>query len=195
MFKFFNEEDLVKKSIINFGFVNELDTGYYDLYPYDRGKLSEVREKIFSSVKGKKKLKIELSSIESNLLKSHNVTGKILGQKKYSSLMGACFFDSRLFVDADGRFHICEKINDKFSFGSADEGFDYQKMVTMVTGYTKFLKKNCSKCDYNFLCQRCYIHFAKNGIFRMDEDFCKSQKFSARRILEELIDMQVVEAK
>ena len=44
-------------------------------------------------------------------------------------LMGACFYDSRLHVDAESGFHISEKMNPHFQLGNAYDGFEYDKMA------------------------------------------------------------------
>jgi len=193
VFDFFSNNPLVNKSNIRFGSVNEMDTDYYNIYPFKPEKMRSEREKVYSSVLNKKQNKIDLTSIENNLLSSHQITENLISQNKFSSLMGACFYDSRLYIDADGHFHICEKINNHFSFGSADEGFDYEKMAALVNDYTDFLNQNCQECAYKFLCQRCYIHFAKDGKFQMDERFCASQKYTIKRLLEEIIQMRIME--
>lgn len=189
-FRFFNEHSLVKDIPLIFGYVNEADTTYYTNNPYDpieyRRSLNNMRE----PVKKKKVENKELSAIESRIFQNQNRLLQMLDRNQYTSLMGACFFDSRLFVDADGGFHICEKMNDKFRFGSAEDGFDYEKMARIANDYIALLKKNCTQCEVNYLCQRCYIHFAKDGRFEMNGDFCTKKKSLMKKALEELIEIE-----
>lgn len=187
---FFNQDDLVKSLSVNFGFVAEADTSYYKIYSYDRSKYQTARERVARCIKTKMKKNDELSPIEFNLIQNHDILSAILGKRHFMSLMGACLYDSRLFVDAGGGFHMCEKINDKFQFGTAEDGFDFEKMARIANDYIVLLKKNCTNCDVNYLCQRCYINFAKNGSFEMDLAFCKSARYSIKRMLEELIEIE-----
>lgn len=52
------------------------------------------------------------------------------------------------------------------------------------------LLEACSKCEIQFLCQRCYITFAKNGILEMSDDFCTGAKYATKKILEDLIKIE-----
>lgn len=188
--RFFNEYGLIKDISLNFGYVNESGTTYYVNNPYDPGKYRQTRGKVFEYVKRKKIENKELSTFESNLYLSHGILLERLGLKNNTSFMGTCIFDSRLYVDSDGGFHICEKMNDKFQFGSASDGFDYEKMAGIANDYIALLKKNCTHCEVNFLCQRCYIHFAKDGHFEMANDFCTKKKSVIKKMLEELIEIE-----
>jgi radical SAM protein with 4Fe4S-binding SPASM domain len=93
--------------------------------------------------------------------------------KRPTTLVGSCYFDDRLFIDAEGRFHICDKMNDKFPFGDVNSGFDFEKMDKIVREFTGLIKTHCLDCDARLLCHRCYIHFAKNGVFTVDPVFCE----------------------
>jgi uncharacterized protein len=189
VFKFFNEANLVKNNNHKLVFVVESGSNYYNKYPYDGAKFQKDFEKAFKSIVRKKRDKKDLSSLESRILATFGIYSDHLGNKRYNSLMGTCFYDNRLYVDADGGFHICEKINDKFQFGSAHSGFDYSKMAALTAQYLEKLKK-CRQCEVKYLCQKCYINLAENGTFELNEDFCTNARRKIKRLLEDVIRME-----
>ena len=48
------------------------------------------------------------------------------------------YFNSRTFIDTQGRLHACERINNTFSIGDIENGFDFPRM-----------KKIVNDCRYN----------------------------------------------
>lgn len=41
---------------------------------------------------------------------------------------GSCFPGQKLFIETDGKFNICERVNGSHSFGNVDEGINMQKL-------------------------------------------------------------------
>jgi len=187
LFYFFRDNELLNRLPIKLGFVNEYDTDYYEYYPYSIENYKESRNIIFDAVLLKKKNKVDLLPIEDNFLVSHKSLNQSLKTRYFTSLMGACFYNSRLFVDANGHFHICEKMNDKFSIGNVADGYHFSFMESLLHDYVELIKKNCMDCDFNFLCQRCFVHFAKDGKFEFDPSFCANSRKAFTNLLEEHI--------
>ncbi|MGD2087093.1 MAG: hypothetical protein PVH61_13000 [Candidatus Aminicenantes bacterium] len=82
-----------------------------------------------------------------------------------------------------------EYMNDKFPFGDVNSGFDFEKMAKIVRDFTGLIKTHCLDCDARFLCHRCYIHFAKNGVFTVDPAFCEKKR-KVFKSLEKLIELK-----
>lgn len=189
LYLFFKENDLVNKNSLRFGRVNSLDTDYYKKYPYDKWERKHEFGRIFDIIKKKLKNDEMLYPVETAIFQDIPQLMDILKTRRMNMLAGSCFFDNRLYIDAGGRFHICEKINDKFSFGDVNTGFDLEKMEKFLRDYTELIKKNCLNCDVRFLCRRCYIQFAKDGEFSIDPLFCENRKNIFYR-LEKLIELK-----
>ncbi|MCI0470643.1 MAG: hypothetical protein L0Y73_03190, partial [Candidatus Aminicenantes bacterium] len=163
-----------------------------DRYKYDVRALRKERQGIFADILEKVKAKKELSSIETNFTVDLSILKKNLDTRKFNILSGACCFDERLFISADGKFHICEKINDTFSFGDVETGFDFSRMADIAREYVDIIKTNCLDCEIRFLCMRCYANFTKNGCFELDRTFCENNTYTVRKMLEELICLEEV---
>ncbi len=176
MYKFFTGNELIKDKWARFSLVNSCDTTYYEIYPFDRRKYQQELDDVFSQIIAKVRQGDELAELEVFMFNNFKGIGRKLTRRRYSFLSNACFFDSRLYLDARGRFHMCERINHNFPIGDVERGFDFQAMITTLKKYTHFIKTHCSDCNLRFLCSVCYIQFAGNGKFEFDSKFCDSQR-------------------
>jgi uncharacterized protein len=189
VFNFFLNEDIVKKNPITLNFVNHLDTDYYDKFPYDSFETNAKINKIIKALTEKKYHKHSLSPIEEELFNRIGDMEKRTRKRRLSYLAESCLFDKRLYIDADGKFHICEKMNHRFPFGDCDKGFDFKRMTEIAQEFMALIKQKCRECDARFLCSRCYIHFAKNGVFEINPEFCETNKSYIRK-LEKIIELK-----
>ncbi|HLP47047.1 MAG TPA: radical SAM protein [Candidatus Kapabacteria bacterium] len=189
VFHFFLSDDRVRMNTVQFSPVNHLDTDYYDRYQYDKATAATSISAAVNRITGKKIQKIPLAPIEQDLFNQFADLDKKLKRRRLSFLSGSCLFDNRLYIDTDGAFHICEKMNDRFPFGDCEKGFDFFKMNQITHAFMDLIKIKCLGCEARFLCSRCYIHFAKNGTFEMDPDFCVLNKKKIKK-LEKLIQLK-----
>jgi len=188
LYKFYTGSDLVKKKRMRFGGVNAYNTTYYEKYPYSKETFDKEFKEIFSRVLEKVLGGDQLIGFETFLYNNFKEIGDSLNFRDYSLLGGACLFDERLYLDARGRFHICEKMNNAFSFGDVDRGFDFKKMADIVREYIEVTKTHCLDCNLRFLCKRCFVSFAGNGRFEVLSGFCKNQEESIVSNLERYIE-------
>jgi uncharacterized protein len=187
MVRFFTDHKELRDMRVRFNTVNTYNTDYYKDHPYDReGFRSEFKtelNRILDKVREEKKL----SGLESHLFTAFMETGTSLKIHNYSVLGGACMFDDRLYLDSSGGFHICEKMNNTFSIGDVDNGFNFVRMEAIVKDFATVVKKHCLDCSIRYLCKRCYVTFGGDGIFEINPEFCKNQKESIVRKLEQYI--------
>jgi uncharacterized protein len=187
-FKFFNENNLINKNRVRFSPVDTMNTNYYKKYKPDKNRLQkniiEIEEKIKKQITNKK----ILNPIETYFFERLMNNNKI-NFRDFSLFLGACIFNSRLFIDVDGRFHLCEKLNNSLFFGDVWEGHDFDKMIKIVDDFFSITDSNCSKCDYSFLCLPCYVFFADKGFFKLNTDACKVKKKGLLRCLKNIVDL------
>lgn len=90
--------------------------------------------------------------------------------------------DKKVFVDSNGRFHMCEKVNPFFPIGDVDSGFDYQKIRQLIRSYNEeVIRAKCWECELWFLCNVCYVHAAKGTELEIE---CGQRKKSYHRNLQ-----------
>ena len=173
-FNFFLNNGEVNTNNLHFSPVDARKSDYYERYPVEHPQFKKDLKNIKNKIRRKLEANKELDTAIEKELNPLNL--KELFIKEYSTLAGACIFSSRLFLDINGQFHICEKINNQFPIGDVCDGFNYEKIQKMVADYSSVVEKNCMKCKVRFLCNPCYVSFAENGDFKIDKGFCKWKK-------------------
>lgn len=86
---------------------------------------------------------------------------------------GACIPGRKIYVDVEGRFHTCEKINEAFPIGDVNKGLDFKKIAEMVSNYLDHLDR-CSNCKVKRICNKCYCAFTTDKGFLTSSQVCKN---------------------
>lgn len=188
MYKFFTSNQLINRKQMRFSTVNSYDTTYYERYDFNKNEFQKNFKFVLSKLLRKLRDEEGLTGFESFLYNDFKRIDTTLRWRTYTSLANTCLFDSRLYLDARGGFNICEKVNNSFSFGDVDNGFDFSKMMTIVSGFINIVKAHCADCNIRFLCKRCYVSFLGDGEFKLNPEFCKNQKEFIIRNLEKYIE-------
>ena len=184
---FFKSNDLAKHKRLQLSQVKFFDTSYYEKYPYDKNRYYREQNDMFALVLEKTRQGEELCNYEKFLFKDLKFIGDSIEKRAISAMAGTCDFGARLYFDARGRFHICERVNNTFPIGDVEKGFYFEKMIAIVKEFCAVIEEHCSDCNIQFLCSRCYVQFAGNGEFRLDPEFCKQKKETAMNNLETFI--------
>jgi len=81
-----------------------------------------------------------------------------------------CFpLNFKLFVSADVKFHICDKINHNFSVGNSKYGINYPRIREPWDMYTNQIEKiRCWNCDIQNFCFQCLATSARDKEFEFD---------------------------
>lgn len=118
-----------------------------------------------------------MGDIISGRIASENFEGKfkLKNVGHCRKFTGTCFpGGTKVFIDCDGGFHICEKINSNFTIGNVDFGFDFEKIRAIVKAYNEEIIKNkCWECEWWSLCAMCLALAAKNKVFKFE---CEKKK-------------------
>jgi len=189
VFQFFTENQLINQNSTRFGLVNPYKTSYYQHITKHVDHEKDLNA-IQHLIKEKLKKKGELDySMERNLSDLHIVQ---LDNKSFSTMAGSCDFSRKLLLDPEGKFHICEKMNDKFPVGDVWTGLNFKRMQEISDQFTAIIKNNCIDCQWKCLCAPCYIHFANNGTFCFDESFCEVQQKIIPKKLKHFVEQNSV---
>jgi len=187
---FFRYNELVKRLPQRYSYVSEKDNDYYRHFPFDQQTFRQSVRNFYESVLEKKRKKIELLPIEFNRIDQREKLDSYLKNKHFLTTAGTCFFDNRLFIDAYGRFHICEKVNQSNPIGSAESGYNFSRMKQILKEFSEVIKAHCLECDVNCFCERCFATFAKDGRFEMDHEYCKNRKKILENMLNDFIQLK-----
>jgi len=188
LFKFFNENDLIRNNRVRFSPVDTRNTNYYNKYKPDNSRVQNNIIEIEDIIKKKITNKRILKPIEAYFFERLMNNNKI-NFKDFNLFLGACIFNSRLFIDVSGKFHLCEKLNNSLFFGDVWKGHDLDKMIKIIDDFFSITNSHCSKCDYAFLCVPCYVFFADKGFFKLNADACEFKKKGLLRCLKNIVDI------
>ncbi|MGE5342118.1 MAG: radical SAM protein [Candidatus Omnitrophota bacterium] len=93
---------------------------------------------------------------------------------------------TRLFIDATGNFHICERINNHFPIGNIDTGFDYPAIRNMMIAWRKeIVKRACWTCPAWHFCPFCFAQNNAKGQFKLKTADCNQLK---KNIIKDMAD-------
>lgn len=190
LYEFFTQDELVNRNNILLGFVDTNKTKYYDCFNKNESELrSDIRE-IIEIIKLKKKRKEELYPIEEAILASIANFEDYLKHKNLTLLANSCTFSDKLFISADGKFYICEKMGNNFPIGSVENGLDFKIMKNVVDKFQETIRKKCINCAFIFLCNKCYATFVEGDEFHVNEEFCEESKTNIVRNLKLFIKLK-----
>jgi uncharacterized protein len=100
--------------------------------------------------------------------------------------LGVCVpFVRKVFVNSDGTFNICEKVNRIGDFGNVFRGFDIPKILALLSDFREGHKKRCPSCWLNRLCPSCWRDcFTPEGFdYARMNDHCEKLRNSMLRAL------------
>lgn len=189
IFSFFTEEKLINMNKTYYNQVVGKNTNYHEKIHYDETKVLNDFKLIFEKIRAKLIYSNELKPIEEIFFRDYFLN-KTFNSKPNSIFSGTCFFNTRLFIDVEGKFHFCEKINNSFPLGDVWFGFDFNRMVEIAKEFVNIKKKYCSYCDIKYLCRPCYIIFASNGKLELDKNFCSRYRKSVINNLKRQIRLE-----
>ena len=109
----------------------------------------------------------------------------------FTSFTGTCIPGDKIYVDTEGRIHICEKINSHFSIGDVYTGLDLNKILRLMKKYDEEILTKCGTCPISRVCGGCYATFATKRLFERPEVFCESRIKSTTEDLKDLTEILI----
>lgn len=168
---FFESGDPLIPPVSFVGVIRDLNhSGFHRIHPYDAARmwgqytalvkeyLSRVRNGV-PVVKGQ----FLYQFVEAPLRVLNN---RIIhyGTATRSSYTGACQPGRRLAVSTDGKFHVCERINERFPIGDVETGVDFEKCRDLYVRYYASLP-DCDRCWARPVCGTCMANNCRNDTF------------------------------
>ncbi|MGE5343593.1 MAG: radical SAM protein [Candidatus Omnitrophota bacterium] len=108
---------------------------------------------------------------------------------------GTCFPTThKLFIDVDGSFHLCEKMNSHFPIGNVDTGLDYKMIQEILNNWNReILKRRCWECDMWWICNFCFATQATRDSMGISEDECRLSAKATQQSFFEFLNLMEVE--
>ncbi len=195
---FFLEQDKKLPNYHNLTAINTTDTKYYDGFDkkarvtFSRN-LKNLRKSYFEHLSSSEKRR---KNIADSIFRKNSTNVVCRTHYKVSSYTGCCTPGTRVFVTIDGKYHICERINESFPVGDCDTGLDFDKIYEIKKDYyNEVIKKNnCNTCHVRHTCPVCFVFFAKEGKFESGNR-CESIKANFKKDLIEFYSIYECNSK
>lgn len=82
---------------------------------------------------------------------------------------------SKLTVDVNGQFHMCEKISPQYPLGDINQGLDNKRQAYLLNKSLSILAEKCKNCKVRSLCNICYVTLEKEGAeLEVPDGYCNN---------------------
>lgn len=176
---FFNEEKLL---VVKHSFIDGINTTYFDRFS------SSDWEKFY---RNQRKFKDRYILSDKPFDKDEFIVYSVgvgfmefafhlmYGDKRnaLTPYSGTCVPGEKMYVATDGKIHMCEKVNPRYSIGDVNAGgIDAKKIADITNEYNRKIASHCKSCEISKLCSLCFKSFGGAEGFTYDESICKNLK-------------------
>lgn len=159
--------------------INDSYTDYYEQFTENDIRnffmsLNDIREEyINNAMMGKENSIFSEKLIGGDLFTLHCRSKFLTNNRFFIHNTSTCVPGDKIYVDTEGNFHICEKINGNFSIGDVEKGLDMRLIKKVILNFNKNILSKCSKCNISRICSMCYASVAASTDFKFEkEDQC-----------------------
>lgn len=100
------------------------------------------------------------------------------GHLFFSNNTSNCVPGSKLYVQVDGSFTICERVAPfkELIIGNVNDGINIDYIKKLMDKYSKEVLVKCSKCPISNICNQCFANTnIKSGNFTIDKKYCEQR--------------------
>ncbi|WP_310830737.1 radical SAM protein [Paenibacillus pedocola] len=191
--QFLDEEDLF---MVKLARVEAVNSTYYQQFSHcDLNEFDEMMAGLqtkFYKLASENKIKKDsflyaLIGINYSELAFHSV----INERRTECLpfTSTCVPGEKIYVTADGKIHMCEKINEKHWIGNVDDGLDYGKITSIVNEYNKNICDHCEDCNFTRFCSMCFVQCATDKGFVKSASLCSNIERSVRERLTSFLNI------
>ena len=160
--EFFEREDVPRLGIVTLA-NPDMGCRYYDQFSEedfeDFIKLHEGAKRYYfenlMGSNGKNFFDQMFGEHASRVLFNHDV---LIGRNPIMPYTASCVPGRKIYVDVDGRFHTCERVNATFPIGDVNKGLDFERISEMMRNFFRHLDI-CSNRKIKRMCSDCYCAF------------------------------------
>lgn len=184
--KFFNDEDLF---VAKHSFIDGVNTTYFDRFNEEdwikfRDNQRKFRDKYIFSDRPISKKEFIAFSVGVGFMEFafHLMYGD--RRNDITPYSGTCVPGEKMYVAVDGKIHMCEKVNPRYSIGDINNGgLDTGKIAKWSNEYNREVGVHCKDCEISKLCSLCFKSFGGEEGFRYNENMCNELKNHVKKVL------------
>ncbi|MGG6309436.1 radical SAM protein [Paenibacillus macerans] len=171
---FFIEHPNLDSQIARITRVKDLNSDYYSSYEQNDTRVIEkqqaARSEFISLIQAKQPI--------TNFIRKY-VQGLIFEPSMninyaHNPLGGLCVPGiSKLTVDVNGQFHMCEKISPQYPIGDINQGLNIKQQAHLLNKGLSVIREQCRDCKVKSLCNICYVTLEQEGAeFKVPDGYC-----------------------
>ena len=107
----------------------------------------------------------------------------------FSPYTAACIPGDKIYVTADGNFHMCERVPHDMPIGSIASGLDYTTIATLISRYNERVCDDCPSCPMTKVCGLCYAVVRSGGDFVCTEGYCNAAGIRTEKMLTDMVEL------
>lgn len=195
----FQMRDFIKENnlfIVKFSQISGTNTDYYDQFSEEdedrfRQQLNVLREEFFECVRNgtlaSDLFLFPLFGTEYAEFSFHSMINE--KRPPFFPYTAACVPGDKIYVTADGKFHICERVPHDMPIGSVDDGLNYEAIKALIELYNKKVCSSCATCSITKLCGLCFSNVRSDHTFKRVNGYCPAMEKICKKRMTDLISI------
>lgn len=107
----------------------------------------------------------------------------------FSPYTATCIPGDKIYVTADGRLHMCERVPHDMPIGNVNDGLDFQVIADLISRYNEQVCDACPSCSTTKVCGLCYAVVRNEGDFKCTEGYCDAVEIRSRNMLTDMVEL------
>ena len=177
------------------GLVFNRDTQYYEQFSAEqrrrfRSQLADLNRRYRDAVVGA----TAPSPFQSALFETAHFS--VVCRSRHGNLVspllgpaGKCAPGTKIAVDVDGHFDICERVNGSRHIGDIDSGLDIDEVGAVLRDYSRGVGGACAACPITRLCSQCLATTNAGRGFRLQGGECERMIGTTARLLQDTVSI------
>lgn len=185
--------DAFRENNMEIGNLAKIDvenTSYYDIFT-EKDKMNFlkgcelIKQRVLSALCDGKS-KDDLDPLDKQLYQVYSAlsNNSMMGGRKV-----ACIPGEKIFVDLNGDYYVCEKVDRQFKIGDANTGIDLERISHMVSKLNEVKNKKCKNCEIEYDCDVCYSSCHNSDKIVFPAGTCEFNKSSMKSVLTNIVNV------
>lgn len=145
-----------------------------------RMEMQQIHDEFLEKIKLGKKVSMPEKSLFASYYFFRN-----RGISQMPNTCNSCIPGSKIAVNAEGDFFICERMVERFPIGNINSGLDWSFIKPLFEQFFEIVESNCSDCKVSKMCQLCFMHlsFGKEDKLEFNKRFCETTKNQLKELI------------
>jgi uncharacterized protein len=108
---------------------------------------------------------------------------------KVRPFASTCVPGEKIYVEANGDFAICEKVDNRVKIGNVETGLDFEIVAGVMNSFNTALAAHCKECCISRLCGMCFKDFSSKGGYTCDRTQCDCAISNSKEMMADYVSL------